>query len=241
MSTTKRQNYGNQGTLVASNPGGTVKLIRVSQLDEVDINHWPWLVTCSSRVNNVTNVGAFGTPVAKASFGSGGISHNVTFDCRPDTLIALPGTSVDVDIVWDDVFTQGTGNVAIPTRPTSSQLPDSAIIKASCKQGIPSLPNASRTMFFAINAALPVKFEIPAFSQEFMLYLAVEADYADPGCLVTFNADPVGAFPITTVTGAALKAIKDAGQFYQIPGTATNAVMTTPGESNPRAMFGLNL
>lgn len=239
--TTKDQNFGNQVKLLGSNIGDTRKLIRVSEIAKEDITHRPWLIAVSCTVES-TNLAAFGTPVAKGTFGSGGVTHTITFDVKPDTLIALPGTSVDLDVYWDDIFLQDSSVPprAKATRPVASGMPTSAVITASAKQGSVSTPNATRTMFFSIGTpATGVIFEIPKFSSSMMVYPIVEADYATTS--IVFFADPNGAFPIASYTGAVLQAVKNAGGFIPIPGSASHMQMIVVGEANPRAMFNLNL
>lgn len=241
---TEKQNFGNQVTLLGALPNQTWKLIRVR--DE-QVMAQPWLITCSGSV--VYPVSAAVGPVARGIFGSGGVTHYVEFDVKPDSLIALPGTSVDLDVGWDAALV-ATSNGAAPATivkstnfaPFGDVLPTSAKIVASAKHGLPSVPNSTRSFFLYVNAAVStvINLDVPPFANELNIYAGAAANYAANIANLRLVSSNVSS---AEYSGAELAAFFTSGTPIPLYGGVDKIQLNTlgPGANSFRLSYNLNL
>lgn len=244
-------NFGNVVTLDGTRADASGKLLRLQDAGPNDSGNIPnrgvfedpYIVAISSNI--IPGVGVFrGTlgPVLKGNFGTGGASHSFEVDVKPDTIFSLPGTSCDLNVVWDE---------AIETTPTGQRftrgsapglldfLPETALIRGTMKHGSISRPNATRTnIIFLSDAGVAVRLPVPPFSVDYMLYASF-AMYAADVTLRFF----AGNVEIVAYTGPEILAIRNIGDTIPVPGLATEysivATATTPGLGYHT--FGLNL
>lgn len=234
----KAQNYGNQVALNGGIEGAIGKLIRVT---EGGLSEGPWVLSVSSDIipapENELDTPFLG-PIVRGTFGSGGVAHKFEIDAKPDSVIGLPGSSVDCDALWDQLLMfDDLSDFTKYTTTRTGLLPIQALVNGTVKHGIPSVANATRTIAVRTNGITEYILTIPAFANEFMWYPGVNGTYSHLDAITLQS----GVFDITRYTTAEVKAIRDGGGFIPIPGSATRVRV----EINDRGVFfnhfGLNL
>jgi hypothetical protein len=242
------QNFGNQATIFGSNPGDSRKLLRVpgSHGTPESAAQWPWLVALSAKLTDDANTAQLG-PVLVGNFGVGGASHNFECDAKPDSVIALPGVSLDLNVQWDFRYVLNLTTNRLDKVQSVVDLPTQAIVKATAKHGYPSSPNATRSInVSASNGGAPVNYKLqtPAFSNSYMLYIASDDEATAYSNITRIRFNNL-SFQVTSITGTELLAIRNAGQTFPIPGLVDNItvfVATNPGDAGQVVhSFGLNL
>lgn len=221
----RNTSHGSSYTLKGANPADGGKLIKCD--NEADA---PWQLAVGANYPQGASLGTQATgAVAKGTIGNGGATVNVEFDCKPDTTLGLPGSSIDLDVSWSPQITLTAGNLFIFEQPVSANLPVELRVNAVASLGVPSRGSATRTYLVdtTIGAGGPFRLPIPPFADQLAVLMPTDAAYADITTL-TFASGR----PIVQYTGAQLLALKNAGQLVPVPGTAVTANLVLAAGGN---------
>lgn len=218
MGVVRRTSHGNTFTLDGANPDSKGKLIKVENDKSL-----PWTVAVNSKLPagatlGTSRVGA----MARGTFGNGGVTENVEFDCTPDSVVFLPGAFVDLDVTWSPRIELQAANAFVER--VTGTLPQFLEVHAVASLGdTPARGTATRTFFVdsAVGAGGPWRLPIPPFADKLHVYCQAEADYANITSLVFAMGSG-----IVTYTGAQLLAFKNAGVGIPVPGNALTANLT---------------
>lgn len=235
LGVTRTNDFGSDADLIGANPEQVAKLIRCGNNQSL-----PWSLAVSCVLPPGASLATMQTGVlATGQVGNGGVNINVEFDCNPDTIISMPGPSIDLNAGWAPwlVCTPGTGDF-IFQHPTNAFRPSSMKVKAIASLNqLPARGTASRSFFIDASggAGGPYRLPIPPFAETLHVLCNAEADYAAITSVIF--ASGTG---IVTYTGAQIAALKNAGLGLPVPGTALTANLVT-GAALGRTYFSYSL
>lgn len=235
-------NLGSRAVLDGLQNDSSAKLIKAVDYSE---SYFPWLITVTAEQTSGATTALLG-PIVSGEFGVGSVVQTVEFDAKPDTVIALPGVSVDLTARWDYLLqysNAGAPPVDIVSKIRStggfSLLPLTAVVKATAKHGIPSYPNATRTISAqAVGAGNHTcDMTVPPFVTSFDVSVPNDVDYGNITSLYLIGTN----FVRVTYTGAQLLALKNAGSPVPIPGGIDRMQWVLSAPINWFTSFRLNL